>query len=164
MKQIPLRDRDGEAEAFALVDDHDFEFLALYNWHRMAGGYAARTTARPERRLVYMHRQIVGLQPGECDEVDHANRNKLDNRRANLRVTTHFGNAQNQGSRRNKTSRYRGVSRHGDGRWTVRVCAHGKTRYLGLFDDEVGAARVAAEFYATELGDDRDLRALGGAS
>lgn len=75
---------------------------------------------------------------------DHINHNGLDNRKANLRLATH---RQNLCNRRNTAlkaaSRYRGVSLHKNTkRWTARIKVYGKTKYLGLFDDEIDAAKA----------------------
>ncbi len=80
--------------------------------------------------------------------VDHKNRNKLDNRRSNLRVATPRENASNRGPRAH-TSRFKGVTWHRCGRWQV-VCAG---KYVGLFVDESSAAaaydRAAHERYGS---------------
>lgn len=85
----------------ALVDDADVELVAG-RWHTAPGAntrYAVRRHRTPAGRITeQMHRLILGLprwQPGGL-EVDHVNRNGLDNRRANLRVVTHAGNAANR--------------------------------------------------------------------
>ncbi len=43
-----------------------------------------------------MHRVMVGLIHGDPREVDHINRNTLDNRRQNLRIVDRRGNTENQ--------------------------------------------------------------------
>ena len=57
---------------FALVDDGNFEFLNQWKWY-FNGGYAVR--GYPKRIL--MHRVILNSPNGM--EIDHKNRNKLDN-------------------------------------------------------------------------------------
>lgn len=76
-----------------------------HNWHDNSG-YAARYAPGTKGGKMYLHRvvmtRMVGrpLQKGE--EVDHINRNKLDNRRANLRLTDRAGNNRNRGPVRRK--------------------------------------------------------------
>jgi hypothetical protein len=53
-----------------------------------------------------MHRLILGIPNSE---VDHVNGNPLDNRRVNLRLATRAQNSANTRSRKNTTSKYKGV-------------------------------------------------------
>ncbi|GAH21431.1 unnamed protein product, partial [marine sediment metagenome] len=49
-----------------------------------------------------MHRQILGLKPGDGKIVDHINRNPLDNRRVNLRIVSQASIALSISSKRPK--------------------------------------------------------------
>lgn len=86
MVEIPLA-----GGSVTVVDDAD-EHQAQHRWGLHTAGYAAR---KADGTTVYLHREIVGLTPGDGLMADHINRDKLDNRRANLRVVTPAGNAQN---------------------------------------------------------------------
>lgn len=85
----------------ALVDDEDFELVSSVSWYARKGlntYYAERKGPRDaegKRKVFSMHRLVMGLGPGEGGIVDHVNRNGLDNRRENLRVTDKSGNALN---------------------------------------------------------------------
>jgi hypothetical protein len=85
---VPLLNRRRSVVGYALVDQEDLGIVDGKPWHLDSQGYAAR--GKPALR---MHRLI--LAPGPGYEVDHLNRNKLDNRRANLRLLTHAENTQN---------------------------------------------------------------------
>lgn len=78
--------------------------------------------------------------------VDHANRNRLDNRLLNLRESDHFKNNHNSKTRKNNTSGYSGVN-FSRGRWVVRIPINGKRTYFGSFDckDKAISARKNAE-------------------
>ncbi len=89
VKTIPL----GEG-FYAYVDAADFEWLSRWTWC-LYNGCAGR---REKGKLILMHRQIMQPPPGMI--VDHKNRNKLDNTRANLRNCTHAENARNRSKRR----------------------------------------------------------------
>lgn len=151
MRQIPLRDKDGLVVGLALVDDEDFHLVTERRWH-FYQGYARRQLSKgtpPNRTVqsILMHRVILGLVPGDGLDADHINRNRLDNRKANLRVVTRGQNAQNTGGRRGATSQHRGVYwRAGMQKWGAAARANGKQNHLGFFDDELEAARVAAEW------------------
>jgi hypothetical protein len=146
VKRIPLRNRAGGVRAYALVDDNDYERVAAFRWC-FDSGYAGRRAwiggDRYER--IKMHRFVLGLAAGELRHVDHINRNKLDNRRENLRlVAGRHEQVQNRPSW--GRSQHRGVSWHkGSGRWVARVKVDGVIHYLGYFHDEDEAGEAARE-------------------
>jgi hypothetical protein len=99
-----------------------------------------------------MHREVLGLAADDSRVVDHVNRDRLDNRRSNLRLLSAAENAQNQGPARGSTSRFRGVHWCASRRkWVARVKIDGRHRNLGRFDDELEAARVAAAYRAEHM-------------
>ena len=84
-------------------------------------------------------------------EVDHINRNKLDNRKSNLRIATRSENCANRGSFQESSSKYKGVHwSKKTGRWEVAIRKDGKQIYIGGFDDEIAAAS-AYNNYARKL-------------
>lgn len=95
MKLIPLT--QGK---FAKVDDLDYEWLSKHKWYAQRNAsdglfYAARGKRVNGRVIkIYMHRQITDCPPGK--EVDHGNRDSLDNRRENIKVCTRKENLQNR--------------------------------------------------------------------
>ena len=103
MKQIQLTGRHAAGDnRFALVDDDAFPELSRYAWKAKPNGcsnhvYAVRNMLSPAGRwvTVRMHREVLGYS-GPLD-VDHINRNALDNRRQNLRVVSRAQNCQNRG-------------------------------------------------------------------
>ena len=124
---------------FAIVDAADYPALSKYKWYAQQGVpngsfYACRTS---NGRCISMHRQIMP-PPGMV--VDHISGNGVNNRRRNLRVCTQLQNSQNN-QRASGKSRFRGVCPRGD-KWQAPVQHNGKQHYLGLFDDEVEAARA----------------------
>ena len=82
-------------------------------------------------------------------EVDHINRNGLDNRWSNLRNTDRAGNCRNRSARRGKLLP-KGVVFH-RGFYHARICKNYKNYSLGLFataEDAAVAYRAAApEFH-----------------
>lgn len=143
MKRIPLRGRDGTVRAHALVDDEDYDALAVFTWHLSVRGYAARSTPRPSRRTVLMHRQLLP----DAAIVDHANGDRLDNRRINLRACTISQNNCNRGPYARNRSGIKGVSYcKQTGRWRATVSIDGRMKQLGRFHspEEAAAAYAAA--------------------
>jgi hypothetical protein len=100
-----------------------------------------------KRTAILLHRQLLGLVPGDGVEVDHLNGDRLDSRLRNLRLVSHAANGQNKNLCNTGTSRFRGVCWHRDGRaWQAQVKLDGKRGYLGLFASEIAAAEVAEAF------------------
>lgn len=152
--RIPLHARDGSVRAYALVDQEDAA-LAEHRWCLSYWGYAVRSVPKvngqrqPQRRL---HREVLGLGPGNVPMVDHENLDKLDCRRANLRIATRQQNSQNRPSHAGARSQYRGVSWSKRARkWHAQVCIAGVRHHVGLFDDEREAGRAAAAFRAAHM-------------
>lgn len=76
--------------------------------------------------------------------VDHANREKSDNRWENLRPATPSENRANEGLRRDNTTGYKGVSwNKRRGKWHARGRRGGRVAHLGYFDDLEEAAEAA---------------------
>jgi hypothetical protein len=139
MKRIPLSN-GGEA----LVDDADYPLLSRWKWTKHKQGYASRTTTGS--RVVLMHRQIMG-EPDT--DVEHKNRERLDNQRSNLRVATHSQNMHNRPKQRNNTSGHKGVYWDKQRRrWLAKINVAGVEHNLGRFvefDEAVRVRRAAAD-------------------
>jgi hypothetical protein len=132
--------------AYTVIDIEDLDIVRHWRWC-LSGGYAARRDrSDSEPKSIRLHREIVGLQHGDTREVDHIDRDTLNNRRSNLRIVNRAGNMQNSSSRRGSTSPYLGVSWHKpNGMWRAQIAVNGKKIHLGDFADEQQAARVARE-------------------
>lgn len=125
----------------AKVDDADYEWLSEYSWHCVMGYAARKITINGKLKLIYMHREI--MQPEDGQEIDHINRDKCDNQRANLRVCTQAQNNYNRGKQCNNTSGYIGVCFYSDrNKFVARIMIDGRRKYLGCFTDPAEAARV----------------------
>lgn len=115
-----------------------------------AGGYRVvflRGHLRPEHRVAWCF--MTGVFPAGL--LDHKNRDRADNRFANLREATPSQNATNARTPRHNTSGFRGVSRDGkSGRWRAEIKHRDIRRYLGSFSTLEEAA-IAYDQAAKEL-------------
>ena len=126
-------------DVYGLVDAQDLPLVSGRRWTVKGDGYIVRTEAGATVRL---HRLILPHIP----IIDHANGDKLDNRRANLRVASITENNRNRPRQRNNTSGFKGV--HWDslrGKWTARIKHDGRSIRVGRFDDIRDAARAYDE-------------------
>jgi len=149
VERVPVvRGRNATVVAHALVDSDDLPLVAGVAWRLHMRGYAYRDcTINGQRVTQLMHRLLLGLEYGNELEADHINRDKLDNRRANLRVVDRRQNSMNHPGFPDRTSRFRGVTWDNRlERWTAQVRIAGTLRHLGSFSKEIGAA-LAAEAY-----------------
>lgn len=128
------------------IDYEDFEKVSKYYWH-LEKGYARGT-----RHNTLMHRFILGLTGDKHAryniEVDHINRNRLDNRKSNLRVITRKENMMNKSDYKNNTSGIKGVKWNKNlNKWQVQISHNGKRVHLGVFEDleDAKKARLKAE-------------------
>ncbi len=139
---------------YALVDEKDYEMLAKNNWYAQKvkhTHYAVRRTSQKlgKQKRIGMHRQILNAPKGYM--IDHKNHCGLDNRRTNIRLCTNVQNQQNRNPNKTASSQYKGVHRQigkiykgkrYSGKWCARIGNNGKRIYLGLFNDEIKAAKA----------------------
>jgi hypothetical protein len=134
---------------YALVDQQDFYWLNNFDWFtkiNCKSFYAVRLDNNGTKGLtiVSMHRQIMNFPKGL--DVDHRNRDGLDNQRSNLRIATHSENNCNQAKRKNTSSRFVGVcfSKRCK-RWVAYIAMNRKRMWIGYFDNEIDAAKAYDE-------------------
>jgi hypothetical protein len=85
---------------------------------------------------------------------DHINRNALDNRKSNLRVSTSRENAWNSKLNTSNKTGYRGVFKYAEDRYWATIRTQEGVVYLGSFSDPISAAKafdIAAVKYRGEL-------------
>jgi hypothetical protein len=131
-----------------LVDDSDLKLVSAYKWWLRDKGNGRLVVV--SRANLTMHRLLMNAQPGQM--VDHANRNPLDNRRANLRFCTVSQNQQNRHYNKG-SSLFKGVYREGS-KWRAYIGFESKQIWLGSFTNEEDAARMhdkAARIYHGEF-------------
>jgi hypothetical protein len=148
---------------FTSVDDADYSRVMKQGkwqaWKSKNGKwYAQRSTCINGKRTNFkMHRFIVGAKQGE--QVDHKDRDTLNNQRYNLRRATDSQNQQNKIKKPKCSSEYKGVCwKESHKQWYASISAgprrsNGRSKriFLGLFSSEIKAAkaydRAARKFF-----------------
>jgi len=133
---IPLKGINySEVTKVDAVDYFKYQ-LYRYKW-KFNNGYAVRNIKKNNRAYtkVYMHRQITD---NAHEITDHANRDKLDNTRRNLRSVTRQQNSVNRKMPSNK--RFKGVSKSWVSRWKAVIVADKKVYHIGTYETEEEAA------------------------
>lgn len=93
-------------------------------------------------RLAFLY--MIGRMPNA--DVDHINRNRLDNRWSNLREATRAENHANKGLTKRNKSGFKGVSwSKSQRKWAAQICRNRRNRYIGFYDTKEAAAKAYAE-------------------
>ena len=127
--------------AFAVIDVGDAVLIASHNWRLAAKRGKRYACADVEGKTIQMHQLMCPLPSG--DEIDHIDRDGLNNRRSNLRPATRSQNAHNIGPSTANTSGYLGVSfDRGTGRWKAVTTDQRERIWIGRFHTPEEAARA----------------------
>lgn len=124
-----------------IVDDEDYWLMQKYMWNITTGGYVYCARLRN-----YLHRVINQTPKGF--HTDHINRDKLDNRRRNLRAVTASDNILNSRVTKGNRSGCNGVDyRVKAGLWRARITKNRREILIGHFgtQEEAIDARRAVE-------------------
>lgn len=128
-----------------LIDD-EFEILInkfkwnVYKFNKKGSSEILYAQASIDGKPTYMHRILLDCNNGE---IDHTNRNGLDNRLVNLRVATRSQNSANKPSV-SGSSKFKGVckAKTKTERYRAWIMKDKKSKYLGSFLTEVEAAKA----------------------
>jgi hypothetical protein len=138
--RIPLTQRK-----FAIVDPDDYALYGDYCWCYRADrdhgpGCAARNVRNGKKyRFTYLHREIMGQPEGK--EVIFLNHNRLDCRKANLRIVTRQEASWHHRTRKDSQTGIKGVCYNSSShRWYASIRRHGHYYYLGAFDTKEAAS------------------------
>ena len=93
---------------------------------------------------------VYGYLPNS--EIDHINRQRADNRIANLRLANRSVNMHNTNIAKNNKSGVTGIHwKKSHNKWSAQVYLHGHRNFLGLFD-ELEDAHVSINNFRKEHG------------
>jgi len=126
---------------FTIVDRDNFEWLNQWKWGLSTKGYVVR---KENKKNITMSRLINKTPEGY--QTDHINRNKLDNRKKNLRTVTNKINHRNKNKQKNNTSNHVGVYKETfTGKWRVQIGLDNKLIRLGRFTKLADAVKARKE-------------------
>ena len=119
----------------AIVDDDDYEELNQFKWYSNNGYVCRAIKINGVYKTIPLHRTVnktpIGL------ETDHINRNKLDNRKSNLRSVSRSINNFNKSIYSNNNSGLKRLSWYeGAKLWQVQIYLSGKRVYYKSFKDK----------------------------
>jgi hypothetical protein len=138
-------------EKVADVDEDDYARLSSAKWHAKKDHktfYAKRTIRKSDGKWTtqLMHREIWEHRFGpipEGMEVDHKDRNGLNNRKDNLHLVAHQRNTVNDTKHSNNTSGFVGVHWHKRHcKWQAYYKHNYKIYHVGYFDTPEAAAEA----------------------
>jgi hypothetical protein len=119
------------------IDEEDADRVTARSWWVSSApevdGHVLCFSARIGKKIIKMHRFIMGNPENYI--VDHINGDRLNNKKANLRVCSLTENNRNVGRSRRNTSGYKGVSfDKRRGKWRAYIHYAGHQKHLGMFE------------------------------
>jgi len=130
MRKVPLTN----SKKFVIVDSDDYRRTDSREWFLDHYGYV-RATDPPQEKIEH----FLKGNPPKGLQWDHEDRNPLNNRKRNLRLSTPSQNSCNRGLRRDNKSGFKGVFWRGK-KWIAYIKIRGKRIHLGTFEDRIKAA------------------------
>lgn len=139
--QIDLFGKHAKSQGMSmLISKQDVQNCLKYKWYLSKSGYPVTYTSvdKTEKfgRGLKMHRLLEPIVP-QGMVVDHINRDKLDNRRSNLRICTIAENGYNK----TRTKKYKGIKKTKNG-WTANITKDGKKHEIRDISTEEQAAKI----------------------
>lgn len=139
---------------FATVDANVYELGCDQIWC-LSSKYPRTASKRfGVKHAFFLHHLIIGTPLVKGIEVDHINRDRLDNRKANLRVISKADNSRNRSTPSNSSTGYIGVSyyqKYGAKPYRAHITFRGRKISLGLYKTAKEASeartRAATEFH-----------------
>ncbi len=137
--------------------NEDFVFpepFGKFRWFAVKKDNTFYAAIKYKGKRLYLHHLVLPAKKGF--QVDHINRNGLDNRKENLRFATPSQNLCNRDKQSNNKSGFKGVHWNTQKKkWCAEIRFNGKKKHLGFFADpkeaseayEKSAKETHKEFY-----------------
>ena len=124
--------------------------IDMYQWRIDKNGYVITKTNNG--RILKLHRLLLDVIDTNAVEVDHINRDPLDNRMDNIRIANRSLNCFNRDVANKNTSGVIGVYKMSgyENKWCAQINYDGVRKYLGSynsFEDAVSARKTAEKIF-----------------
>lgn len=132
-----------------MIDDEDLDRVNSLNWTVIIENGGVVSCINHEGGFSWTIGRFILNYRGLL-EVDHVDRNPLNNQKHNLRIVTKSQNAINRSPAKG-SSKYRGVYwKTANQKWMAQIKIKNKKHYIGIFDSEEKAA-LAYNVWAVEI-------------
>lgn len=161
MKEFKLSNTD---RVVLIDDDIEAELLRHSNYWYEDNGYAC-CKSKVFNATIRLHHVVLnkfnGGSSGNLD-VDHIDRNPLNNVKSNLRLVTRSQNMVNVPKQKSRSSKYKGVCWDKQySKWRTIIKFNKKSKFGGLFLNEDDAGKRANELYIEYFGEHALLNIIG---
>lgn len=130
-----------------LINPEDIDKIKITNWRLNEKGYV---TSSINRKTTKIHNLILNRDTSNPKiTCDHINRNKLDNRKQNLRIISHLENNLNS-DRVNKGKGY--CFRRDRNKWMAYIKINNKVKTIGYYNTEE-EAKEARKVFTVRISD-----------
>jgi len=144
IKKVKKKDIQGYEDLYEIYDDGQvyskYSNRFLKPW--INKGYYQVTLCKDGKQIKHKIHRLIAIHfipnPYNKREVDHIDKNKLNNSISNLQWATHQENLCNQSIRSTKKkAKYVGVDwKETRNKWIARVKINGKNIHIGCYDDQ----------------------------
>lgn len=131
------------SDDYFLCDAEDIQYIENATWHKSNQGYAR---GKIDGKLQFFHDVVLNLEPNTNQMCDYINRDRLDNRKNNLRIVNLSINILNRSIYENNSSGMPSVYKSNN-KWQSQIQINGNNINLGRYDtfEEAKQARLNAE-------------------
>ena len=137
---IRIYNHKGYVIGETIIDAEDYGLAKDKKWH-LHNGYAFTCSG-----MIALSHLVMNHISNRKILVDHISRDKLDNRKSNLRIVTKSQNALNSKLRIDNKSGCRGISWDGQrNRWFVHIGVKGRNIALGRYKTKIDAIKAYNE-------------------
>lgn len=143
---LPVLGYGDQPDAVVQLDPKDAAYFSEWEWRLSDTGYAVRYVTiddgsyQMKPAAIYLHRAVMQAPPGDV-VVDHINRDRLDCRRANLRLVSKQVNNVNKKPREGRQFVGTTFDKHRSSKpWIAQIRSKGHSRTIGRYASEEEAA------------------------